>query len=131
MLRILLVEDDDDLRQAISDLLSRKYIVVEATNGKSGQEMLSHGHFDLVISDAQMPLMNGVEFLRWIKQQNKTIPFILMTGYSEMLETKTTFDLEVDNFIVKPFLNTDLMDAVNEVLQQSMTLHNIGKVKAV
>ncbi len=130
MMRILLVEDDDDLRHAISDLLSRKYIVIEAANGKAGQELMAHGNFDLVISDAQMPLMNGVDFLKWTQEKMPT-PFILMTGYSEMLDTKKTFDLQVDNFIVKPFMNSDLMDAVSEVLQQSTTLHNIGKIKAV
>lgn len=119
MMRILLVEDDKDLRQAICELLSRKYEVVEAANGKLGQELLTQGQFDLIISDAQMPLMNGVEFLLWTREKKPT-PFILMTGYSEMLDAKKTFDLEVDNFIVKPFMNTDLLEAVNEVFQQKM-----------
>jgi CheY-like chemotaxis protein len=115
MLNILLVEDDPDLREAIYDLLSRKYTVTQAENGKVGQELLEVEHFDLVISDAQMPQMNGVDLLRWIKKEKPT-PFILMTGYSDLLETQSIFSLNIDNFIIKPFQNIDLLTAIQEVI---------------
>jgi len=130
MKRILLVEDDYDLRQAIHDLLSRKYDVTDAANGREAQELAGQSQFDLIVSDAQMPLMNGVEFLEWVRHEKPT-PFILMTGYSEMLETRKTFDLNVDNFIVKPFMNTDLLDAIEEVLRTSAPMHDPERIKAI
>lgn len=116
MVRILLVEDDQDLRSTIQNVLSKQnYLVSLANNGKEGQHMLLSHEYDVVISDVQMPEMDGLALLKWCKAYKPT-PFILMTGYSDKLDTQTVFQLNADNFIMKPFEGLDLLHAIREVL---------------
>ena len=71
--RILVVEDDDFFREAISDLLKKNYDVNVAPNGKAAIEQLSLQDFDLVLTDIQMPMLTGLELLEWSKK-NKPLP---------------------------------------------------------
>lgn len=108
MRRILLVEDDDQFRRAMAmSLKDQKYEVIEAANGKVAREICGTQKFDLVISDVQMPFLDGVELLEWIKK-NCPMPFVLMTAFTNLLETKTAFELGADDFLAKPFSQADL-----------------------
>ena len=73
---ILVVEDDQYFREAICDVLKKKYNILEAPNGKVASEILSMSDLDLVLSDIQMPGLTGLELLEWSKK-NKPVPFIL------------------------------------------------------
>ena len=90
--KILVVEDDQFFREAICDVLKKKYDIQEAPNGKVAIELLTLREFDLVLSDIQMPMLTGLELLEWSKK-NKPVPFIIMTGFSMVLETKTAFGM--------------------------------------
>jgi putative nucleotidyltransferase with HDIG domain len=117
MIRILLVEDDDGLREVISDFLNQKdYYVVAVSNGKKAREIFSSGDFNLIISDVQMPFLNGVELLQWIRERSK-IPFILITGFTNLLETKNAFDYGANGFLTKPFKSDELFRILSEVLK--------------
>jgi putative nucleotidyltransferase with HDIG domain len=121
MASILVVEDDDDLRSTLSQyLVSKNHEVVEASNGKAAIEMLKHKNFDVVLSDVQMPEMNGVQLLEWVKAQH-TAKFIMMTGFTNLLETKTAHDLGADEFLSKPFRIDDLTVAISKVLSHAGT----------
>jgi putative nucleotidyltransferase with HDIG domain len=114
--KILLVEDDDFFREAIGDLLKKnKFEVLQAPNGKSAREILTVQDPDLVLTDIQMPGLTGLELLEWSKT-NKPIPFVVMTGFSMILETQSAFDLGAKGFIAKPFKNTDLIHTIHSVL---------------
>jgi len=116
MPKILIVEDDDFFREAISDLLKKKkFEVHEAPNGKAAREIMMVLDFDLVLTDIQMPGLSGVELLEW-SQKNKPTPFVVMTGFSMLLETQSAYDLGAKEFISKPFKNTDLLTAIDRVL---------------
>lgn len=114
--RILVVEDDDFFRDTICDVLKDYYEVVQAPNGKSACEILSIQDFDLVISDIQMPGFSGIELLDW-SQKNKPVPFVIMTGFSTLLETKSAFDLGAQGFIAKPFKINELLFNLNGILK--------------
>lgn len=115
MSRILVVEDDKFFREAIKDLLSRKrHEVFEAPDGKVAREVLSVQDFDMVLTDVQMPGLSGVELLEWAKA-NKPVPFIMMTGFSMLLETQSAFDLGAKEFLAKPFKNSDLLEAIERL----------------
>ena len=116
MANILIVEDDEYFRKAISDLLIKKgHTVLEAPNGKIAVDIISLQDFDLVLSDIQMPFMNGIDLLTW-SIKNKPIPFIIMTGFSTILETKSAYELGAKEFITKPFKNAELIEVINKIL---------------
>jgi len=113
--KILVVEDDQFFREAICDVLKKKYDIQEAPNGKVAIELLTLREFDLVLSDIQMPMLTGLELLEWSKK-NKPVPFIIMTGFSMVLETKTAFELGATGFIAKPFKNAELIAVIDGIL---------------
>jgi len=114
--KVLIVEDDDHFREAlVSYLQMRGYVVVAAPNGKVGRDILGIQEFDLVISDIQMPFLDGIELLKWMKGKHD-IPFILMTGFSNLLETQTAYELGANEFLAKPFKNAELIRAIESLL---------------
>lgn len=114
--KILVVEDDQFFREAIVDLLeSLEYKVLQAENGKKAQDIFLVEDIDLVISDIQMPNLTGVELLKWCKEKKASVPFMLMTGFSMILETQSAFDLGADDFITKPFNRKDFVDKVERI----------------
>ncbi len=124
MAKILLVEDDEFFREAVSDLLKKKgHEVTEAANGKAAVVILKTQDFNVVVSDIQMPEMNGIELLDWALR-NKPIPFVIMTGFSTLLETQSAYDLGAKEFISKPFKNADFLAVVNKAmgLQDKLTV---------
>jgi len=101
---ILLVEDDDDYRSMLVSLLVKKgYQVKEAANGKLALHELSFSPFDLIISDIKMPVMHGLDLLTHAKKKYPNTPFLLMTGFSYILETQEAYSLGANDFILKPF----------------------------
>ncbi|MCC2678183.1 MAG: response regulator [Pseudobdellovibrio sp.] len=113
--KILLVEDDDVFRSTISEVLGKKYQVIQAPNGKSACELMSVQDYDLVLSDIQMPNMSGIDLLEW-STKNRPMPFIIMTGFSTLLETKSAFELGAKGFIAKPFRINQLLDLIPTVM---------------
>lgn len=115
MARILVVEDEDFFRLAVAQYLQGKgHTVTQAANGKIAQDILSSTDVDVIISDVQMPHMNGVELLEWVKSEKPT-PFILMTGFTNLLETQSAYDLGADEFLAKPFKNSELVEAIKRL----------------
>lgn len=116
MHKILVVEDDVFFRDTICSVLRDNYDVIQAPNGKSACEILLIQEVDLVLSDIQMPGFSGIELLEWTKK-NKPIPFILMTGFSTLLETKSAFEMGAQGFIAKPFRVSELLENLDAILK--------------
>ncbi|MEN0059815.1 MAG: response regulator, partial [Bdellovibrio sp.] len=102
MKKILLVEDDEFFRAAVKSILASKYEIMEASNGRVAQELIMMSTPDLVISDIQMPHFSGIELLEWIQAKQQQVPVILMTGFSEILETTKAHQMGAKDFIPKP-----------------------------
>lgn len=86
-LRILVVDDDEALRTALADALAKAgYSVSIASNGKQGLEEIMKQHFEVVVTDFQMPLMNGLELLACCRQHAATTPVIVISGAARDLE---------------------------------------------
>jgi putative nucleotidyltransferase with HDIG domain len=116
MSKILVVEDDPFFREVICDLLKKKsYNVFEAATGKAAQEILILDNFDLVISDIQMPGLTGIELLKWANVHKKNTPYILMTGFSMLLETQTAYEMGAKEFIANPFKQSELLELILKV----------------
>ena len=112
--RILLVDDQKSVREAINFLLRLDHhTVIEAENGVVALEMFMRGHFDLVITDFEMPNMKGNELAARIKQASPTQPILMITAYAERLRES---DNPVDVILDKPFQLQDLRQAMVELL---------------
>lgn len=108
MARILLVDDDDFYRSALKTVIQNfGHDVIEVHDGKDAQQILGVQKYDLLISDIRMPTINGIELLQWTKKRLQ-IPVILMTGFSEILETNKAGQIGADDFLLKPFKGSDL-----------------------
>lgn len=115
--RILLVDDDESLRCALQKTLEKiGYDVTPAADGKAGLELFEEaGRFGVVISDIRMPKMDGLELTRRIRALGTT-PVILITGFSELLETRAAHELGANEFLPKPFERQDLERAIERCL---------------
>ncbi len=114
--KILVVENEDFFREAIVSILeSLGYETVEAPNGKVAKELIGISNFSLVLSDIQMPFLNGLELLTWIKSERPQLPVVLMTGFAHALETEEAFKMGVDHFLTKPFAQSELVKHLNEI----------------
>lgn len=83
---VLVVEDDEDLQQALSEMLGDLgFAVVMASDGHQALEALSNHNISLILSDIEMPRLNGVSLLQALRGKGSDIPVILMTGYTDYL----------------------------------------------
>lgn len=118
MFRILIVDDDSEIRGALKAILNQGgHHITEAENGKVAQDHLSSQIFDLVISDLQMPVVNGLELLVWLKARRKSLPVILVTGFTQILETQKAYELGADDFFTKPFSYQGILKSVDRLLR--------------
>lgn len=116
MARILIAEDDEFLREILKDYLEGNgHKVTVVPDGKTARDVVMAGEFALVISDVQMPYLNGVELLQWLRSKSQ-IPFILMTGFTNLLETHQASETGANGFLSKPFSNKELLALVNGLL---------------
>lgn len=108
--RILIVEDEDEIRQYMRDELSSEYRIKECPNGKEALEYILKEKPDLVISDVMMPEMDGITLSRKIKQNINInhIPIILLTAKSKTEDRLEGLEIGADAYLVKPF-NTDVL----------------------
>ncbi len=119
MATILLTEDDDAVRAFVARALATDgHTVVETCDGEEGFDALRAraGDFDLLLSDIQMPYMDGIELARLAGQFYPNLPVVLMTGYADQRErAKGVNALDV---VSKPFSLADIRNAVSGVLNE-------------
>lgn len=112
-LPILVVEDDPDLREALSDTLAlSRYRVLTAVDGENAVELLRQHAVGLVITDVQMPRMNGISLLHEIKSRWPHVPVLLMTAYGVIAQAVEAMREGASNYMVKPFDVADLLAQV-------------------
>lgn len=117
MARILLVEDDEVLRQMTKTILQVDgHEVFVAENGMTALEIFPAIKPDLVVSDISMPIMDGFTLLKQIRGllDGSFVPFLFLTALSERSDLLRARELGVDDYITKPFTANDLLFAVRE-----------------
>ncbi|MEK6555461.1 MAG: response regulator [Bdellovibrionota bacterium] len=121
MAKILVADDQSDMRKILKAILTVKgHQVDEAEDGLMAKELIAAGKkYDLIISDFQMPRLDGVGFLTWVKSNSPNIPFILITAFTQILETQVAFKLGANDFLTKPFKQEDILEAVNGLLDNA------------
>ena len=117
-LRVLIAEDDSTLRKLLAASLAKKGCQVrEAENGRAAKSILelNENNFDLLITDIRMPEMDGIELLKYVRSKSQ-LPVLMMTGFSEILESHSAHDLGANHFLAKPFRNEEFLKAIETVM---------------
>jgi len=125
MKKILLIEDNDEIRDNTAEILElAMYDVFTAENGKLGVEKAIDIKPDLIICDIMMPVLDGYGVLHAIQKHEaiKNTPFIFLTAKTERSEFRKGMELGADDFITKPFEGTELLNAVDSRLKKSELL---------
>lgn len=116
-LTILIAEDEPDNYLYLEILLKNKVKRIDhAINGMKAVELSSKNRYNLVLMDLKMPVMDGIEATRKIKQQFPDIPIIAQTAYTTPEEKDKALQAGCDAYIAKPIKKTDLMAIINKVL---------------
>ncbi|HEY8511801.1 MAG TPA: response regulator [Cyclobacteriaceae bacterium] len=122
MKKILLIEDNAEVRENTSEILQlANYEVITAENGKVGVELAQKEHPDLIICDIMMPELDGYGVLHILGKKAETarIPFIFLTAKTEKSDIRKGMTLGADDYLTKPFDDTDLLNAVEARLRKS------------
>lgn len=125
MKKILLIEDNTEIRENTAEILSlSNYEVIEAENGKVGVEMAKSQNPDLIICDIMMPQLDGYGVLHMLSKNPATagIPFIFLTAKSEKEDFRKGMKLGADDYLIKPFDELDLLDAIELRLKKNEIL---------
>lgn len=124
-LSILIVEDDEDVRDYIANSFEDTYKIITARNGKEGLEAVRSALPDIVVSDIMMPEMDGLELCTEIKKDVTInhIPVILLTAKDSILDKEQGYDCGADSYITKPFSTKLLLSRINNILE---TRHRIS-----
>jgi two-component system phosphate regulon response regulator PhoB len=118
--RLLVVEDDDTIRDTVSEAMELEgFTVTAATNGQSAWELLRRERFDLVVMDLMLPGMNGLDLCRQLRQEPNT-PLILVVSARDT-ETDRVLGLEVgaDDYLIKPFGMRELVARCRALLRRN------------
>ncbi|MFR9167021.1 MAG: two-component regulator propeller domain-containing protein [Dysgonomonas sp.] len=124
-LSILVVEDDEDLRQFIVSTLQPYYHTLEAVNGKIAYEITLSSFPDFILSDIMMPETDGMEFLKKVRSNPDLshIPFILLTAKTDMDSRIEGIEYGADDYVPKPFNVRFLRKRINNIIEQRQRLY--------
>lgn len=135
MKKILLIEDNKDVRENTAEILGlAQYKVLTAKNGKEGVELAQLEKPDLIICDIMMPVLDGHGVLHLLSKNNETsgIPFIFLTAKSERSDMRKGMEMGADDYLTKPFDDVELLNAIesrlkkNDVLRKEFTKNMEG-----
>jgi signal transduction histidine kinase len=111
--KILYVEDDEDVMDGALKFLKRRFTTVySALNGKEGLEVFKEKNPDIVITDIQMPVMDGLQMAEEIKKISNDTPVIITTAFSDVPYLMKAIELEIDGYIQKPIRHENLFDTI-------------------
>ncbi|HEY6436812.1 MAG TPA: ATP-binding protein, partial [Ignavibacteriaceae bacterium] len=121
---LLIVEDSEDVRNYLSEILVENYKILNAVNGTEGIKIASTDPVDIIVSDIMMPEMDGIEFCRQIKTKFETshIPVILLTAKAAMESKIEGLETGADDYLTKPFDSRELLVRIKNLLNQRKKL---------
>ncbi|UJF32743.1 response regulator [Paenibacillus hexagrammi] len=122
MYRLILVDDEEDVREGVVrevDWTSIGFEVVDkAENGREALELVERLQPDVVVTDIQMPFMNGLQFAEIVRERFPTIKIIILTGHDEFEYAQRAIKLHIDEYVLKPFSAQEIVNALLKVKTQ-------------
>jgi len=121
--RLLVVDDEKDICSALDFLLRRRgYQVDSANDGETALEMIRRNTYDLVLTDLKMEKMDGLELIRKIREVSEDVITVMMTAYASVESAVEAMRLGASDYIVKPFVNEDVIITVRRLLEHKRVL---------
>ncbi|MEQ9426653.1 MAG: response regulator [Cyclobacteriaceae bacterium] len=119
--RIMIVDDHNEIRQYISEVLTGHYNVIEASNGQDALEKLAKKPVDLIMTDLMMPWLDGFELIEKLEQDESLsdIPVMVVSARNTEKDKNRVLDIGVNDFVSKPFDPTELVKRINNLIQRS------------
>jgi two-component system, OmpR family, response regulator VanR len=127
---ILIIEDNDSDRENIMLYLQSKgFHVEQASDGIQAYGLIQKNDFDLIISDIQMPKLDGLTLIERVRCNNPEIAVIIISAYSENKNLLRAIPLNLTSYLIKPFSRTELLTAVNKALmhKEKTTIVELGQ----
>mgnify|MGYP000174579821 FL=1 len=120
MFKILVVEDDKNLRKLIVTCLEKaNYTVFDTKNGEEALELMDRQYVDLIVTDIMMPEMNGYELIKELREANYNTPILIITAKEDIEDKRVGFSLGADDYMVKPINIDELIMRVKSLLKRS------------
>ena len=128
-LTVVLVEDDSDSKKIMHDVLSDNFEkVFTAQNGDEGLKKFKKYNPNMVITDVFMPISDGLDMTRYIKEISKDTPVIVLSAHSEKETLLKAIDVGVDKYLIKPIMADDLLKTIENVAKSKIETANIIQV---
>jgi YesN/AraC family two-component response regulator len=123
---ILIVEDDPDILSILSNIFTKHFnIIYTATNGKLALSVVKELNPDLILTDIQMPEINGIEFVTKMRAEGKAIPVVMISSSQDRQFLLKAIKLGVQDFVEKPFKKWDIEMAVHRVLEMAVRSNDL------
>ena len=120
MFKILVVEDDKNLRKLIVTCLEKaSYTVFETHNGEEALDLMDKEYVDLIVTDIMMPEMDGYELIKSLRDANYNTPILIITAKEDIEDKRQGFNLGADDYMVKPINIDELILRVKSLLRRS------------
>ena len=126
---VLVVDDEDGPRKALTTLFSGPYTVLEAADGPAALDILAHANVDVVVTDLFMPSMPGIDLVREAKRRFPNVEVIILTGFGELGTAMQAVELGAYAYLEKPFDNTAMLAHVSGAMAQRLRNEDKRKVE--
>ncbi len=119
MPKLLLADDDTQLRQLVGDWLEHEQYTVDlAADGAEGKEYLLSGTYDVLVLDWNMPEITGLDLCKWFRAKGGSTPILMLTGKDEIQDKETGFGAGVDDYLTKPFELRELVARIRALMRR-------------
>lgn len=122
MYKVLLVDDEYMILKGLEKLIAWEKLGLElvgtASNGQEAYDFVQSNHIDIVVTDVNMPIMNGIKFVRRTQEQNLNFFVVLLSGYQEFEYVKEGIQLGVENFLLKPIDKNMLNETLENIVRK-------------
>ncbi|TET05853.1 MAG: sigma-54-dependent Fis family transcriptional regulator, partial [Candidatus Atribacteria bacterium] len=127
MRKILVIDDEQNIRRMLTRVLSPEgFIVKEAVNGLEALKRLQEENYSLVLLDLRMPVLNGIDTLKKIREYDINLPVIMMSAYGSIPEAVEAIKLGALDYLIKPFDIEELKIIVSRAIKQyALKVENI------
>lgn len=124
MLKILIAEDDVELRQLFQHVLVKNgYYVNGISNGREALNALDQDYYDLIISDIMMPVMDGYELVRSLREEGSTTPVLMITARDAFDDMRQGFLMGTDDYMIKPVNINEMVLRVGALLRRAQMIN--------
>jgi len=122
---ILVVDDENGIRQSFKMLLKDRFNILLAENGKQAEELLTNNPVDLILLDILLPDINGLDLLERLKAMDPNLEIIMVTAVKEIQSAVRAIKLGAYEYIIKPFLVDDVVNIINRALEKRSLMKQV------